>query len=84
MGEDTPAETVRGLGLLMLFNPASVTQRFALPAGEWRLCVNTANPSPRDLFGPGEGPSVKGGGYVQLGQKGVMILTDLNPTTAAS
>lgn len=73
-----------GVGLLMLFNPASVTQRFALPAGEWRLCVNTANPSPRDLFEPGEGPSVKGGGYVQLGQKGVMILTDLSPTTAAS
>ena len=63
--------------IMMLFHNRVARREFSIPPEvrhlSWRLFVDTAAESPRDIFPSGDGPAVPAGGSLQLVERSMLV-----------
>lgn len=64
-----------GTPLYLMFNPTHEDIVFALPEGNWWKRINTAAPSPDDLYSADDAPRVDGTGKVSVAARSMLVLS---------
>ena len=63
--------------IMMLFHNGVARREFSIPPEvrhlSWRLFVDTAAESPRDVFPSGDGPAAPAGGSLQLVERSMLV-----------
>lgn len=64
-----------GRTVFMMFNPSMEAEEFEIPAGPWRVRINTARMAPDDIRPEYEAPLVKGPSVMVVERKSMVVLT---------